>query len=197
MSETYDTETLKAIIQEAKRQGYDDKLIALNLGIARSDPAFGFSGDDQLRASVSELHRRGYHLETIAEDLDLPLVKVLELHGDNRLRIGLWGVYSVCPFEPHHESNILMLIERARASLAKETLDGKIALLGRNPNRNETLALLADTIGLESTRDLIANFLLRLGNGEPVAVALHIPETAVRAVLFGCFPVSETAPTLQ
>lgn len=45
MTETYDTETMRAIIQEARRQGYDDSTIAVRLGIA-SDPTLriGFDG---------------------------------------------------------------------------------------------------------------------------------------------------------
>lgn len=198
MNETYDHETLKAIIQEAKRQGYQDDLIALHLGIARDNPAFGYEGDDQLRASISELQRRSIHWEGIAERLNLTLEEVLRLHGDDELRPGLFGgVYRATPGADHHPDAIQKLIKRGRVSLAKKTNNGTIAFLVGSPTRNETLALLVDTLGLQGVRDLIANSLLRLGNGEPVVVALHVPEAAVRAVLFGCFPTAETAPTLQ
>lgn len=199
MNETYDTATLTAIIAEAKRQGYDDKLIALNLGIARNDPAFGYVADDQLRASISELQRRGIHWEGIAERLGLPLEEVVCLHGDDELRPGLFGgVYRATPGADHHPDAILKLIERGRASLARKMHNGTHAWLERsNPTTTESLALLVDTIGLQGARDLIAGFLMHLGNGEPSAAALHIPPAAAKAVLFGSFPTAETAMTLQ
>ena len=197
MTEIYDTDTLKAIIVEAKRQGFDDKIIALNIGIARDNPAFGYEGDDQLRASVSELYRRGIHFEGIAEQLGLSLAEVLRLHGDDDLHIGIWGgVWSAHPGAKHHPDSILCLIERGQASLIKATHDGKIGLL-RNPSRNESLALLVDGLGLNGARDLIARFLRHGCNADHVAVGLHIPEAAVLAVALGSFPTSECAPTLQ
>lgn len=199
MNETYDHETLKAIIQEAKRQGYDDKLIALNLGIARNDPAFGYVADDQLRASISELQRRGIHWEGIAERLGLPLEEVVRLHGDDELRPGLFGgVYRATPGADHHPDAILKIIERGRVSLVRKTHNGTHAWLERsNPTNAETLALLVDSLGLQGAHNLIASCLERLGNHEPSAAALHIPSAAAKAVLFGCFPTAETAPTLQ
>lgn len=199
MNTQFDTETLKAIIQEAKRQGYDDKLIALNLGIARNDPAFGYVADDQLRASISELQRRGIHWEGIAERLGLPLEEVLRLHGDDELHPGLFGdVWSARLGADHHPDAILKIIERGRTSLARKTHNHTHAWLEQgNPSHAETLAMLVDTIGLQGARDLIAGFLMHLGNHGPTATALHIPPAAALAVLLGSFPTAETAPTLQ
>lgn len=199
MNETYDTATLTAIIAEAKHQGYDDELIALNLGIARNDPAFGYVADDQLRASISELQRRGIHWEGIAERLGLPLEEVVRLHGDDELRPGLFGgVYRATPGADHHPDAIQKLIERGRASLASKTHNGTHAWLEQsNPTHAETLALLVDSLGLQDTRNLIASFLKNLGNHGPTASALHIPPAAAKAVLFGSFPTAETALTLQ
>jgi hypothetical protein len=195
MTDNYDTETLKAIIQEAKRQGFDDKRIALNLGIARDNSAFGYVGEDQMKATISEFHRRGIHLEGIADRMDLPLEEVLRLHGDADLRIGLHGgVWVARPGASHHESNILKLIALGRKRLAADEAGG---VIWHNPNRNETLALLVDALGLEGTRNLIASVMCRAGNDEPTAAALHIPEAAAMAVGVGSFPTSETAPTLQ
>lgn len=195
----YDQETLTAIIQEAKCQGYDDELIALNLGIARDNPAFGYEGEGQLRASISELQRRGIHWEGIAERLNLTLEEVLRLHGDDELRPGLFGgVYRASPGADHHPDAILKIVERGRASLARKTHNHTHAWLERsNPTTTETLALLVDSLGLHGTRNLIASFLERLGNHEPTAAALHILPIAAKAVLFGSFPTAETAPTLQ
>jgi DNA gyrase inhibitor GyrI len=102
MTDNYDTETMRAIIAEAKRQGFDDKIIALNLGIARDNPAFGYEGEDQLRASISEHLRRGIHREGIADRLSLSLGELVRIEGNPDLRIGIdGGLYCVYPFAAH------------------------------------------------------------------------------------------------
>lgn len=196
MTEHYDHDTMRAIVAEAKRQGFPDELIANHLGIANNDPAFGYGGDDQLRATISEYQHRGIHREGIAERMGITLEEVLRLEGRTDLRTGFWGgCYVADPGDPHHESNILRLIERGRVKLAKNANRGIVL---RTPSREETLALLVDGLGLEGTRNLIEMILRRIWNVEPTAAALHIPEIVVRAVTFGSFPTSDSASkTLQ
>lgn len=162
--ENYDTETLRAIIAEAKRQGFSDEIIALNLGITRDDPAFGYTGEGQLR-------------------------------------VGLWSTCFVMPGCDHHESNILRLIERGRASIDKATRNdltrsGRHAL-PRNMSPTETLATMVDYLGCEGARNLIAHFARLTGDYEIVAAALHIPKAAAFAVITGSFPANDSAETIH
>lgn len=198
MTEIYDSETLRAIVAEAKRQGFDDRTIALNLSIAHDDPSFGFEGEDQTRATISEYSKRGCSRESIAAKLNLPIKEIVRIEGDPDLRVGLYkAVYRIHPNDPHSEQNILRLVERGRASLDKSTRNeltrsGRQALL-RNATTTETLALLVDSLGLEGARKLIAHFVHVIGSSEDAATALHIPKAAAWAVMTGSFPTEVPA----
>jgi hypothetical protein len=190
MTDNYDTETMRAIIAEAHRQGFDDRTIALNLGIARDDPAFGFSGEDQLRATISELKRRGIHHKGIAERMGLSLGEVVRIEGDPDLRIGIYDdvVFYVYPHAAHSEKSILRLIERGRASF------NPVGASLRNLKRNETLVFLVDALGLDGARTLIGRFVHACGSTQRAADGLHIPEPAAIAVMVGSFPKPDVEP---
>lgn len=188
MTDNYDTETMRAIVAEAHRQGFDDRTIAMNLGIARDDPAFGFSGEDQLRATISELKRRGIHHEGIAERMGLSLAEVVRIEGDPDLRIGMYGgVYYVYPHAAHSEKGILRLIELGRASFRRT--NGSAVL--RQLSRNESLVLLVDELGFDGARKLIARFVHVCGGSDAAANGLHIPKVAAFAVTIGSFPTTD------
>jgi hypothetical protein len=189
-AETYSPETLQAIIAEAKRQGYDDAIIALNLDIARDDPAFMYAGDDQLRATISERLRRGEHRINIAADMGLTLDELVAIEGDFSLRVGLddWTVCHADLDDAHHEESILHLIERGRASL-------KSARKGRLLTPRAVLALLVDAVGLVGTHAVIAAAMRPTEDMDAAAETLRIPKDAVKAVVWGSFPLAESAPT--
>lgn len=189
MTDNYDTETMRAIIAEAKRQGFDDKIIALNLGIARDNPAFGYEGEDQLRASISEHLRRGIHREGIADRLSLSLPELVRIEGNPDLRIGFdGGLYCVYPFAAHAEKRILRLIELGRKSF------NPVGASLRNLTRNQTLFFLVDALGLDGARKLIGHFAHACGSVKGAADGLHVPEAAARAALIGSFPASDVEP---
>lgn len=193
MNETYDTATMTAIIHVARREGHTDDFIAAQLGIARNNPAFGYKGDDQLRASISErLERRGHALENIAEDFGLTLAEATRIYADPNRRVGLdeWASCIVSPGEPHHEDNILVLIEKGRASLNSARSRKSLSPRAR-------LALLVDAVGLAGTQSIIAAVMRCTEDMDATARTLHLPREAVKAVVKGSFPTAETAPTLQ
>jgi hypothetical protein len=191
MTDNYDTETMRAIIAEAKRQGFDDKIIALNLGIARDNPAFGYEGEDQLRASISEHLRRGIHREGIADRLSLSLPELVRIEGNPDLRIGMYGdLWCAYPDSAHSEKSILRLIELGRASFRRT--NGNAVL--RQVSRNESLVLLVEELGFEGARKLIARFVHVCGGNDAAANGLHIPKVAAFAVMVGSFPASDVEP---
>lgn len=188
MNPLYDHEALTAIVQEARRQGFDDKIIALRLHIARDDAAFGFGGEDQLRASISEYLRRGIHYEGIAERLGLSLSELVRIEGNPDLCISMYGdVRCVNPDSAHSEKGILRLIELGRASFRRT--NGSAVL--RQLSRNESLVLLVDELGFEGARKLIARFVHVCGGGDAAANGLHIPKVAPFAVTIGSFPTTD------
>jgi hypothetical protein len=188
MTNNYDTETLKDIVAEAKRQGYDDPIIALNLGICRDHIAFGYAGDDQLRAIISERLRRGEHRLNIAQDMGMTLAELIRIEGNPSLRVGLdsWTACHVDPSDPYHEENILHLVERGRASL-------KSAHTGGLLSPEEVLALLVDTVGLSVANEVIAAATRITEDMNVTAETLRIPLDAIKAVVWGSFPtINET-----
>lgn len=188
MTNNYDTETLKAIIFEAKRQGYDDQLIAINLGICRDDPAFGYSGDDQLRAIISERLRRGEHRLNIAQDMGMTLAELIRLEGDHSLRLGLdgWTACHVDPGDQFHEENILRLIAVGRDRLKTASKEWPLS-------EEEVLALMVDAVGLSATNEVIAAATRITEDMNVTAETLRIPLAAVKAVVAGSFPtINET-----
>lgn len=188
MTNNYDTETLEAIIGEAKRQGHDDQIIALNLNICLDHPAFGYEGDDQLRATISERLRRGEHRLNIAQDMGMTLAELIRIEGDHSLRVGLdcWTACHVDPGDQFHEENILHLIERGRAKL-------KSAHTGRLLSPEEVLALLVDTVSLSGVYEVIAATMRITEDMNVTAETLRIPMAAIKAVVWGSFPtINET-----
>ena len=188
MNNNYDKETLKAIIGEAKRQGYDDPIIALNLGICRDDPAFGYAGDDQLRAIISERLRRGEHRLNIAIDMNMTLAELIRIEADPSLRVGLdnWTACHVDQSDQFHEENIMRLIAVGRDRLKTASKEWPLS-------EEEVLALLVDTVGLEGTHEIIAAIMRRTENMNVTAETLNIPLAAVKAVVWGSFPtINET-----
>lgn len=190
MTEPYDTKTMRAIIAEAKRQGFDDREIAIKLNIGLDDQAFGYGGDDQLRARIRELRRRGIHHEGIAERMGLTLAEFVAIEGDPGLRVGLdgWAVCRANPDADHHEDNILRLIERGRGKLATDDQ--------RLQGENEALARLVDASDLAGAHAAIAEALRRTGDVDIVAETLRIPLAAAKAVAAGSFPAPSNR-TLQ
>lgn len=190
MTENYDTATLAAIVAEAKRRGFPDELIANHLGIGNNDPAFGYQGEDQLRATIKEYLHRGIHRLGIAERMSLTLADVVRLEGDPYRRIGLYGdeAFAIWPGEPHSEENVLRFIEEGEKRLGHAK--------GRRLSAKCTLALLVRAVGLEGTRSIIAEAIRICEDRNAVIGTLNIPREAADAVLCCSFP-AETTRTLQ
>jgi len=188
MTNNYDTKNLQAIIGEAKRQGYDDRLISIHLNICLDHPAFMYKGDDQLRAIISERLRRGEHRLNIAQDMGMTLAEIVHIEGDPSLRVGLdsWTACHVDPSDPYHEENILHLIERGRASLKSASKGGLLS-------PQAVLALLVDTVGLSVANEVIAATMRITEDMNITAETLRIPLDAAKACVAGSFPTtSET-----
>jgi hypothetical protein len=137
-----------------------------------------------LKAVVEEGRKRGFSDNAIAERLGLPLSEVMRCPGDCRT-VGMYGNEYV---SPHTPDAIMRLVEKGRTSLQAKP---GIALL-RKLRREETLALMADTLGLDATHALLAQAIHGTGGCDTAADSLNIPKAAVWAVLTGAFPSPET-----
>jgi hypothetical protein len=146
---------------------------------------------ETLQAIVAEGRRLGYTDEAIAERLGIDLAAIrgeqAEPLPEMEAVTGMYGIKFI--HQPELTEAVERAIERGRESLLTDTSAGKVALL-RKLKREESLYMLADTLGMGGAHHLIARVYHRIGSMDDAANSLNIPKSAVQAVNSGAWPAT-------